>query len=210
MLMMVRPYVANTSQGLSILDFGQINNPVLLGHFPHNLLTPPSVTGVGITDTYALVSSQTYQDTRRPSLLVVDISNPMTPTALTEYDMSDPHQITLAGSLAFLADGDAGLKVLDISHLPQVTVLGALDTPGTALDVAYDGHYAYVADGASGLRMIDVSDPSQPLEVDAFDTGGQAANVAADGNHIYLADESGGLLVFSVVKPQSYLTLLMH
>lgn len=200
-------YVANTSQGLSILDYG---NLALLGHFPHNSTTPPGVTGIAVTGTYALVSSQTYQDTSQPSLQVVDVSNPMTPTILSETDMNDPHQITLAGSLAFLADGSAGLKILDISHLPQVTVLGALDTPGTALDVAYDGHYAYVADGGSGLRMIDVSDPSKPLEVDAFDTGGQAANVTVAGAYIYLADESGGLLVFSVVKPQAYLSLLMH
>jgi hypothetical protein len=197
-------YIANTAKGLSILDFGNPAPPTLLGSYPE------SATGVAITGTYALVSSQTYQGASRPSLQVVDISNPMTPTALTEYDMSGPHQITLAGSLAFLADGDAGLKVLDISHLPQVTVLGTLDTPGTALDVAYDGRYAYLADGEGGLRMIDVSDPSNPVEVDAFDTAGRAANVATDGDQIYLADETGGLLVFSVVKPQGYLPLLLH
>jgi hypothetical protein len=194
----------NTWKGFSILDFGNPAGPTLLGSYPE------SATGVAITGTYALVSSQTYQGATQPSLQVLDISNPVTPTALTEYDMSDPHQITLAGSLAFLADGSAGLKVLDISHLPQVTVLGALDTPGTALDVAYDGRYAYVADGASGLRMIDVSDPTHPLEVNAFAAGGIASNVTVDSDHIYLADETGGILVFSVVKPQAYLALLMH
>jgi hypothetical protein len=123
--------------------------------------------------------------------------------------MIDPHRITLAGLLGFLADGDAGLKVLDVSHLPQVTVLGSLNIPSKALDMAFDRRYACVADGESGLRMVDVSDPSHPVEVDAFDTGGTAANVTVAGDHIYLADESGGLLVFSLVKPQVYLTLLM-
>jgi hypothetical protein len=197
-------YVANTANGLSILDFGNTAGPSLLGSYPE------SATGVAITGTYALVSSQTYLGAAKPSLQVVDVSNPMTPTALAEYDMSDPHQVTLGGSLAFLADGIAGLKVLDISYLPQVTVLGTLNTPGTAMDVAYDGHYAYLADGENGLHMIDVSDPSHPLEVDAFITAGRASNVAVAGDQIYLADESGGLLVFSLVKPQSYLTLLMH
>ncbi len=37
------------------------------------------------------------------------------------------------------------------------TILGSVDTPGSALGVAVSGAVAYVADAASGLQVIDVS-----------------------------------------------------
>ena len=73
--------------------------------------------------------------------------------------------MAVSGSYAYVADDDAGLRVIDVSTPASPTEVGFFDTPGNALDVAVSGTYAYVADRDAGLRVIDVSTPSNPIEV---------------------------------------------
>ncbi len=42
------------------------------------------------------------------------------------------------------------------------SILGSVDTPGFARDVAVSGAVAYVAAEFTGLQVIDVSDPQNP------------------------------------------------
>jgi hypothetical protein len=63
--------------------------------------------------------------------------------------------VEVVGGLAYVADFDSGLRVIDVSDATAPVELGALDTPGLALDVEVVGGLAYVADGGSGLRVID-------------------------------------------------------
>ena len=45
-----------------------------------------------------------------------------------------------------MADGDAGLQVIDVSNPTNCVRVGGYDTSGYALGVAVSGNYAYVAD----------------------------------------------------------------
>ena len=53
-------------------------------------------------------------------------------------------------------------------------IVGSVDTPGTAVDVAISGNYAYVADGYYGLQLVDITDPENPQIVIGADTPGSA------------------------------------
>ncbi len=97
--------------------------------------------------------------------------------------------MAVTGNYAYVADGAAGLRVIDVSLPSAPAEVGFYDNPGTAYGVAVAGNYAYVSAGDAGLRVIDVSLPSAPTEVGFYDTAGIfAMGVAVVGNYAYVAD----------------------
>ena len=98
----------------------------------------------------------------------------------------------MAGSYAYVADADAGLRVIDVDTPSAPFEVGLRRHAGRAHAVAVAGGYAYVADDAAGLRVIDVSTPSTPVEVGSVDTPGTAWDVAVSGSYAYVADVDGG------------------
>jgi hypothetical protein len=64
--------------------------------------------------------------------------------------------------MAYVADGERGLQIIDVSNPSAPVRRGGYDTSGNALDVCVSGDLAYVADGY-GLQIIDVSNPAAPV-----------------------------------------------
>jgi hypothetical protein len=55
--------------------------------------------------------------------------------------------VYVSGNYAYVADGGAGLRVIDVSNPANPREVGFFDTPGFAEDVYVSGNYAYVAMG---------------------------------------------------------------
>ena len=71
--------------------------------------------------------------------------------------------VTVVGTIAYVADGQAGLQLIDVSTPGLPALLGTYNTPDQAFGVAVVGTTAYVADWQTGgLQIIDVSDPETP------------------------------------------------
>jgi len=102
-----------------------------------------------------------------------------------------------------VADYDAGLRVVDVSHPDSLVEVGYYDTPGNAKGVAVSGSYAYVAATIYGLRVVDVSDPENPVEIGYYDTPGYAQGVAISSSYAYVADFDAGLRVVDVSDPEN-------
>ena len=85
----------------------------------------------------------------------------------------------------------------------RLTLVGSLDTPGSARDVEVVGTLAYVADGESGLQIIDISNPAAPTFRESFDTSDYAYNVELVGTLAYVADSFGGLQIIDVSDLQT-------
>jgi len=100
--------------------------------------------------------------------------------------------LVVVGKYAYLADGEAGLKVFDVAVPATPTLVATCDTPGTAQDVSVMGRYAYVADGVSGLQVVDVGDPTRPRVVGSLPTPSAAQNVALSLGRIYEDYETSG------------------
>ncbi|MBE7499470.1 MAG: hypothetical protein HS113_04015 [Verrucomicrobiales bacterium] len=79
--------------------------------------------------------------------------------------------VAVSGHHAYVAAGEAGLQVIDLSNPAGPQQVGGYDTSGYARGVVVSGHYAHVADGDAGLQVIDVSNPANPQWVAAADTG---------------------------------------
>jgi hypothetical protein len=110
--------------------------------------------------------------------------------------------VAVSGNYAYIADGPAGLQVIDISYPRNPVRVGGYDTAGFAYGVTVRSNHAYVADGTAGLQVIDISNPANPVRVGGYDTGGNAFGVSAIwSNYLGVADGNGGLLVLDVSDP---------
>jgi len=103
---------------------------------------------------------------------------------------------------AYLADGDAGLQIIDISDPQNPAITGSIDTPGEAKDVVVVGQTAYVADYDSGLQVIDVGNPKNPAILGAMHTPSYAEVVTVVNQTAYVADGDAGLQIIDVSSPQ--------
>ncbi|MHB1034193.1 MAG: Ig-like domain-containing protein [Pirellulales bacterium] len=111
------------------------------------------------------------------------------------------NDVVLSGTLAYVADGNAGLAIIDVTNPTAPIQLGALDTGGSAYGVAVSDLLVYVADGDAGLAIVDVSNPASPVLLGRFDTSGSAYDVVVSGTLAYVADNSAGLVIIDVTNP---------
>jgi hypothetical protein len=109
--------------------------------------------------------------------------------------------VTVLSNYAYIADGDSGLRIINISNPAAPTEVGFYDTPGSAEAVTVSGDFAYVADGGfnGGLRIIDISDPVNPFEAGYF--GPSAYDVAVSGSYAFVADALRGVRLVNISNP---------
>jgi hypothetical protein len=89
---------------------------------------------------------------------VLDVSEPTAPVEIVDirYEPIEGRDITFTDGYAYLADGKAGLRVLDItnSRYPiEVDAFGAGE-PRNAFNVEESGGYIYLASGEGGLSIL--------------------------------------------------------
>jgi hypothetical protein len=146
---------------------------------------------------------------RKSCLLLVVVLLSLLNTALIAVEIrqignyNTPNQavnVEVVGNLAYVADMQSGLRIIDISDPENPDEIGHYDTPGWVEYVYIAGHYAYLADYTSGLRILDISDPENPESVGTFDTRSAAHAVNVIGNYAYIADWAG-LSVIDVSDP---------
>lgn len=128
------------------------------------------------------------------------------PIAVTEVNPSLISTISIPGArnvdvqenLAFIAAGDSGLIVIDVSNKSAPKIIGSLDTNGVAVDVKVINTTVYLADGESGLHIIDVSNPYSPVLLSTVDTPGLAQDIAIQGDFAFVADGSTGIEIINI------------
>jgi hypothetical protein len=111
---------------------------------------------------------------------------------------NESYNVKVNGNLAFLADGTAGLRIIDVSNPSNPVALGSYTTYDIVEGVDVQGNYAYIAAGSAGLQILDISNPSDPVEVGAFNNAGYAFRVVVRGNYAYLADDTCGFLIIDI------------
>ena len=142
-----------------------------------------------------VVGNRLYAATSQ-GLQILDVSTPSTPTLLRSYGTPGwAYGVAVVNGLAYVADYEAGLRILDVSDPLSDPVkdkpsylnpwdkdyannlVGRYDTPGQARNVEIVGDYAYVADNGGGLQIIDVSTPSTSHLEGYYQTPGHAYSV---------------------------------
>ncbi|MEZ6120485.1 MAG: hypothetical protein R3C28_28460 [Pirellulaceae bacterium] len=87
--------------------------------------------------------------------------------------------VELADRFAYVATGDYGLAIVDITRFDDPIIVGQLRLRGTALDVSVDpvSQTAVVVTADSGTHFVDVSDPLLPVLRRTATTNGAAVEV---------------------------------
>ena len=83
----------------------------------------------------------------------------------SEGDLRD---LQIEGSLAYLADRQNGMVIVDVSDPAEPIVLSRFNTIGHALFLNVHQGYAYIGMGDDGLQIVDIKDPERPTSVDHF------------------------------------------
>lgn len=117
--------------------------------------------------------------------------------------------VVVQGDYAYIAAGEVGLRILNISNPEQPFEVAQFDTAGYALEVAVVEDYAYIADELYGLRIIDVSNPANPRQVSVYDTLGVAHHVIVADHYAYLLGD-GNLRIIDVADPQAPIEIGLH
>lgn len=202
--------VADWEKGLRIVNVTNPRAPYEVGAVD----TPGMARGVAVLWPYAYVADDTM------GLQIValsDVSDPAIVGTCNQTGCMPPggsaRGVTMympSGSsqkLAFVADGDKGVRLIDVTDPLNPAEIGFYDTPGEAQNIAISPThaYAYVADGFSGgLQIVDFSSLSNLVSLGAVDTEGGASDLNASrsletsGDIVFLADGAQGLRVFTV------------
>ena len=130
---------------------------------------------------------------------ITGVAGALSFTEIGRYDtIGDAYGVAVSDSYAYVADGESGLVVIDISNSAASILVGNYDTAGSAWGVVASGSYAYVADGENGLVIIDISNSAAPTLAGNYNTAGYAWGVTVSGNYAYVADGESGLVVIDI------------
>lgn len=164
-------YVADGTGGLKILDITDSENTLQLAAFQ----TEGSAVDIEVAGGRAYILSQDNGPSFgsldvRARLEIIDVSNPTSLTRLGRYAEIPgfARGVAVAGAVALLADGKAGLRLINVADPKSPQLLGTYDTTGEALGVAVAGDVAYVADNESGLQILYVKNPAAYRSLERF------------------------------------------
>ena len=119
----------------------------------------------------------------------------------------EPKGLSVSDTVAFVADADDGLVIIDVAISGSPTVIDSFDTPGTAIDLFCRDTLVYVADLES-LQIINVAALSSAFRVGAIGMPNTCYDVFVVDTFAYVACQSssgtdGTLQIVNVSDPGS-------
>ena len=120
-------------------------------------------------------------------LVIIDITIKSAPAEMSRLYLGGGFDIEKQGTLAFIAAGKKGLKIVDVANPRNPVLRGEAATSGIAKALAVRGGNVFVADGESGLLVFDVSNPAAPRLLASLETGGEAEGLTLDGDTALIA-----------------------
>lgn len=114
--------------------------------------------------------------------------------------LQNAFDVLVSGTTAYVADGQHGLAILDVTDPAAVVQLAALEVPGTGLDLALNGTTLYVAAESGGLVIVDVSDPSAPTIANTLTNAGTTLGLSYADDRLFVAAWTDAR-VFDVTDP---------
>ena len=186
-------YLADGGTGLRIISISNPYNPIEVGNYD----TPGTAYDVRVSGGYAYIADL-------HAMRVINISNPSNPIEQGVLGYGTPLVTALVYSstedYVYVAIGEYGLDLVDVSNKSNPHPHGTCNTPGNAVGVDVLSGYIYGADSNFGLRIVDVNDPDVPMEVGFYSGFGptMAQNVTVAGGYAFVADDDNGLRIVDV------------
>ncbi|MCA9303553.1 MAG: hypothetical protein KC996_05470 [Phycisphaerales bacterium] len=178
---------------LSIVDLSDRANPVVIGVFT-------DASGFSDANKHMLINGTlAYILNSEAGFQVIDISDPSTPTLLSEIDVEiDENPMTIAGSTIYVPHRD-GLQIVDVSDPQNPFVIDTYKSVGRAT-VEARGAFLYVVSQDS-LQIYDFSDQKLPLLLSEHQLGPYSPQrVQIEGDILYVASQNNNAMVVESVN----------
>jgi hypothetical protein len=121
----------------------------------------------------------------------LDGQPPVTGIVATLDTPGNATDVSIQQNVALIADGAAGVALVDLTDPLRPALLQQVDTPGNAQAVGLSGSRAAIADGDSGLMILNVANPGSPSMVGQLALGGDARAVVAGDSVAYVGLATG-------------------
>jgi hypothetical protein len=170
--------VCANALGVRILDVSTSTAPAVVGELSGTW------RAIDVVGQYAYFTQIVPGNPATVSFGVLSLVNRASPTVVGVLNLGSigVGPLRAAGSLVYLAAGNAGLKIIDVSNPQSPRVIGTALPSGGATTVALAGNYAYVGT-ASSLVVVDVITPSAPKILGSV--GAAATALAAASGRVY-------------------------
>ncbi len=144
-----------TMSGMLIYSIANPVEPSFISKYEHVISCDPVV----VDSKYAYVTLSKSSTCQRGinALEIIDISNISSPKLLQSYSFTNPKGMALDDGYLYLCDGDAGLKVIDITKAPNISVVGKIDAISTFDAIVKDDILTIT--GKDGLYQYDCTNP---------------------------------------------------
>ncbi len=106
---------------------------------------------------------------------------------------AESRSLQVVNNIAFVANGAAGLKIVDISNPSTPEVLGTLSLPGFSNSVLVEDKYVYVTNRYSGLNLVDISDLGSPRLLSTIDISDLSGGAQRFGDLLFLGNRYMGV-----------------
>ncbi len=191
----------NGNGTLFIVDVSNLSSPVIVGEC-HGMWQGHGLQVVG---DFAYVTDGN-------SLNVIDVSSPANPVLLgfIGWPGGNAVDVQIVDTLAYVADGSLGLRVVNVAVPTNPTLIGSCETTEYANGIAVSGDHALVADGLGGLQIIDISSPAAPFLVSSVlptNAWGWFRDVAVLGDFAFIVGNGCGLLAIDISQPSLPVTV---
>ncbi|MCM2271315.1 MAG: T9SS type A sorting domain-containing protein [candidate division Zixibacteria bacterium] len=151
-------------------------------------------TGLSVVDSYLVCGSRTgivvFERTATPELGYERVTVLPLATAPIEQKLAYPYVI--------LRNKAQQLYIIDVSNLPEVSVVATLDITFPFEDFVLDDSTLYISMGFDGLWRYRLHDMSDPELLDSSVVGVHYTDLELDGDTLLVLDDYNGMLRYTV------------
>lgn len=193
----------STEQGFSqtsAFEVIDVSRPALAA-VAASIEIPTTIKGLDLEGNYAFViGSYPYR------LTPIDISSPARPAIVKSNESvvggADFQDIAVENGYAFIADGIAGLRVVDVSDAANPKHIKDLDLQGRAFGVHKSGTTLYLAVEQKYFNLADVRNPEAPRHTysEPFTASYKYTSIVLDDNKAYF--NGGGARIYDITDPK--------
>ncbi len=190
-----RLYVCAYFSGIEIWDLSTLDAPARMSRIPTE---PYPRWGIDFIGDFLFVTTDF-------SVYSINVSDPYHPVFVDELNLGTDllNQQLLNGNLLYVETGTQGLKLIDVSDPSNLTLAGSSSYLSGA-KFCIQGDYLY-AITSTGVRILDISDPGSISIAGNLSLTGYPQDLAVKDNILYVAKMStdGGLQTIDVTNPSS-------
>jgi formylglycine-generating enzyme required for sulfatase activity len=197
-------YVADPADRIAIFDVGDPANPVWMSanatpYDPNSVFidisNDPSIPfSVYVADSWRGISH--YYSTP-------DLPGSITWSTGRTFTLGSAQSVAVTGEIAYVADDEMGVTVVDARIPVAMQVVSNCDTDGFARAICLKGGYAFVADGKDGLIVMSIHGTDKPVIVGHLLLPGDCRSIMVRDNYCFIAAQDGGAHIIDVTVPSS-------